>query len=44
MNKIITFSLCFILVISFPVISEAAQIDFAWSTPEFVSYGKDSEG
>jgi len=44
MNKIITFSLCFVLVISFPVISEAAQIDFAWSTPEFVSYGKDSEG
>ena len=43
MNKIINFSLCFILVISFPVISEAAQIDFAWSTPEFLSYRKDSE-
>ena len=33
----------FILVISFPVISEAAQIDFAWSMPEFPSYRKDSE-
>jgi len=43
MNKIINFSLCFILVISFPLISEAAQIDFAWSTPEFLSYRKDSE-
>ncbi len=43
MNKAINFSLCFILVISFPVISEASQIDFAWSTPEFLSYRKDSE-
>ncbi len=33
----------FILVISFPVISEATQIDFAWSTPEFLSFRKDSE-
>ncbi len=43
MNRIINFSLCFILVISFPVISEAAQIDFVWSTPEFLSFRKDSE-
>ena len=33
----------FILVISFPVISEAAQMDFVWSTPEFLSDRKDSE-
>ncbi|MEK6764788.1 MAG: hypothetical protein AABY49_00975 [Planctomycetota bacterium] len=44
MNRLINFSLCLMLVISFPVISEAAQIDFAWSTPEFLSYKKDSEG
>ncbi len=43
MDKIINFSMCFILVISFPVISEASQIDFAWSTPEFLSFRKDSE-
>ncbi len=43
MNKAINSFLCFILVISFPVISEASQIDFAWSTPEFLSYKKDSE-
>ena len=43
MDKIINFFLSFILVISFPVISEAAQIDFAWSTHEFLSYRKDSE-
>ncbi|MGR3173376.1 MAG: hypothetical protein ACUZ8N_02095 [Candidatus Scalindua sp.] len=35
--------MCYILVISFPVTSEAAQIDLAWSTPEFLSYRKDSE-
>ena len=33
----------FILVISFPVIFEAAQMDLVWSTPEFRSYRKDSE-
>jgi len=43
MNKAINFSLYFILFISFPVISEASQIDFAWSTPEFLSYENDSE-
>ncbi len=43
MNKIISFSLYFILVISFHVISEASQIDFAWSAPQFLSYRKDSE-
>lgn len=43
MNKAIIFSLCLILAISFPVISEASQIDFAWSTPEFLSYENDPE-
>ena len=43
MSKATFFSLCFILVISFPVISEASQIDFAWSIPESHSYKKGSE-
>jgi len=31
------------LIISFPVTSDASQVDFSWSTPEYFSHNKGSE-
>ena len=31
------------LIVSFPVTSDASQVDFSWSTPEYFSHNKGSE-
>ncbi len=43
MNKVRNLFLFSLFVLSFSITSEASQVDFSWSTPESLTYKKDSE-